>query len=115
MKTLVRPCLALLCCLFVLGSGVARAAETPGNSGVKSTTGPQRNSQMFAEIPSATIDAAVATEKPAPVRKNGSVMETNPLLMPYGSNRKKNVKGLVVDPGFGTVAMQLLGLAVRTV
>ena len=39
MKTLVRPCLALLCCVFLLGSGVAWAAETPGNSGVKSSPG----------------------------------------------------------------------------
>ena len=78
---------------------------------VKSTTGPQRTSQMFAEIPSATIDAAIATEKPARVRKNGSVIEANPVLMPYGSKRKKNVRGLVVDPGFGTVVMQSLRLA----
>jgi hypothetical protein len=36
-----------------------------------------------------------ATENPARVRINGSVIETKPLLMPYGKTRKKNVTGLV--------------------
>jgi hypothetical protein len=39
MKTLVRPCLALLCGLFVLGSGVARAADAPSQSAAKSSPG----------------------------------------------------------------------------
>jgi hypothetical protein len=36
----------------------------------------------LADTPIATIDAAIATEKPARVRTNGNVMETKPLLMP---------------------------------
>jgi len=49
---------------------------------VRSTIGPQQNSQTFAETPSATIAAALATENPARVRKNGSVMEAKPVLIP---------------------------------
>ena len=49
---------------------------------VRSATGPQRNRQRFAETPMATIDDARATENPARVRTNGSVIETKPLLMP---------------------------------
>jgi hypothetical protein len=64
---------------------------------VRSTTGPQKNNQTLAETPNATIAAALATEKPARVKKNGSVIETNPVLMPYGNNRKKNVTGRVVS------------------
>jgi hypothetical protein len=41
------------------------------------------------------MDAAIATEKPARMRMNGKVMETKPLLMPYGSTRKKKVSGAV--------------------
>ena len=62
---------------------------------VRSATGPQRNRQRLADNPMATTDAAVATENPARVRINGSVIETKPLLMPYGRTRKKKVPGLV--------------------
>jgi hypothetical protein len=48
------------------------------------------------------MDAAIATENPARVRMKGRVMETKPLLMPYGSTRKKKVTGLV-EPGSRTV------------
>ena len=58
-------------------------------------SGPQRNRQRFAETPVATIDDASATENPPRTRTNGSVMETKPLLMPYGRTRKKKVTGLV--------------------
>ncbi|HXP34632.1 MAG TPA: hypothetical protein VN827_03715 [Chthoniobacterales bacterium] len=57
-------------------------------------SGPQRNRQRFADTPTAPIDAAIATENPA-LKTNGSVMETKPLLMPYGRTRKKKVTGLV--------------------
>ena len=43
----------------------------------------------------ATMEAAVATENPPRVRTKGSVMDTKPLLIPYGSTRKKKVTGLV--------------------
>ena len=43
----------------------------------------------------ATMEAAVATENPARVRMNGRVIETNPLLMPYGRTRKKKTNGAV--------------------
>jgi hypothetical protein len=56
----------------------------------------------LADTPIATIEAAIATEKPARVKMKGSVMETKPLLMPHGSTRKKKVTGLV-EPGSRTV------------
>src|SRR5207302_9136358 len=62
---------------------------------VRSATGSQRKRQRVAATPTAVIDAASATEKPARTRTNGSVMETKPLLMPYGRTRKKKVTGLV--------------------
>lgn len=62
---------------------------------VRSATGPQRKRQRFAETPTATIDAASATGKPARTRTKGRVIETKPLLIPYGSTRKKNVIGAV--------------------
>lgn len=43
------------------------------------------------------MEAAVATEKPARVRTNGNVMETKPLLMPYGKTRKKKMNGFAVS------------------
>jgi hypothetical protein len=54
---------------------------TPGSQR-KVDNRPQQNSQTFAETPSATIAAALATENPARVRKNGSVMEAKPVLIP---------------------------------
>src|SRR5205085_5759144 len=77
---------------------------------VRSATGPQRKRQRFAATPTAVIDAASATENPARTRTNGSVMETKPLLMPYGSTRKKNVKGLVVS----RLGTSLLGRSLAT-
>jgi hypothetical protein len=47
------------------------------------------------------MEAAVATEKPSRVRTKGSVMDTKPVLMPYGSTRKKKFTGLV-DAGSRT-------------
>jgi hypothetical protein len=69
---------------------------------VRSATGPQRNRQRFAETPTAPMDAAIATEKPARTRTKGRVMEIKPLLTPYGSTRKKKMTG-AVDPGLRTV------------
>jgi hypothetical protein len=43
----------------------------------------------------ATMEAAVATEKPVQIRINGRAMDTKPLLIPYGSTKKKKVSGLV--------------------
>jgi hypothetical protein len=51
-------------------------------AGQPNAAGRQRNRQRLADTPIATIEAAVATEKPVRVRTNGSVMETKPLLMP---------------------------------
>ena len=64
---------------------------------VRSATGPHKNRHKFAETPIATIEAAMATEKPARVRTNGNVMETKPLLMPWGRTRKKKTNGFVVS------------------
>jgi len=75
---------------------------------LRSATGPQRNRQRFADTPIATIEAASATENPARTRTNGRVMETKPLLIPYGSTRKKNVKGLV-DSRLGTRNTEAMG------
>ena len=83
-------------------NSVSAAAESPIRYqrravSVRSATGPHRNRQRLADTPIATIDAAVATEKPARVRTNGNVMETKPLLMPYRKTRKKNVNGFVLS------------------
>ena len=43
----------------------------------------------------ATMEAAVATEKPSRVRIKGRAMDTKPLLIPYGSTKKKKVSGFV--------------------
>jgi hypothetical protein len=49
---------------------------------VRSTTGAPAKRQRFADKPSATTDAAAATENPSRTRTNGNVILTNPLLMP---------------------------------
>jgi hypothetical protein len=49
---------------------------------VRSATGPHKNRYRFADTPIATIEAAMATEKPARVSTNGNVIEMKPLLMP---------------------------------
>jgi hypothetical protein len=66
---------------------VSAAAESPISYqrravSVRSAIGPHKNRQRLADTPIATIDAAIATEKPTRVRTNGNVMETKPLLMP---------------------------------
>ena len=62
---------------------------------VRSATGPHKNRQRFADTPIAAVEAAVATEKPSRVRINGRAIDTKPLLIPYGSTKKKKVSGFV--------------------
>lgn len=49
---------------------------------VRSVNGAHINRQMFAEIPNAVIEAAVATENPCCIKRKGSVTDTKPELIP---------------------------------
>ena len=51
---------------------------------------------MNADTPNAVIEAANDTENPLWVNINGSVIVTNPPLIPYGNTRNRKVNGCAV-------------------
>ena len=63
---------------------------------VRSINGAHTNRKMFAEIPTAVIEAAAATENPCCISRKGSVTVAKPTLMPYGNTRKTSEDGSVV-------------------
>ena len=63
---------------------------------VRSVNGAQINRQIFADKPSAVMEAADATENPCCINIKGKVTDAKPVLMPNGSTKKRTVTGSVL-------------------